>query len=313
MVERDSTRQNTQPTGGMSGTGQGNQAKDTGMKQQAGEVASQVKDQAAQIKDQVAEKATSKLDERKDMATSGLSDVSQVVRQTSDELRSRDQVMVAGYIDQAAEQLERATKYLRGRDVREMVSDVESFARREPALFLGGTFALGLLAARFLKSSGQATGSGTSGSMGTQGRSTQGTQAAISSYSSYNAMSHTQPMAVVPGDVSQSASRPGMATPPVPSANPGSFPTPTAGGGASARPATSGVSGVGTGGSIDTTRPSGTTSSRSGAPDWQGGSNAPSARPSNTEPRANSGTNPVSGRPGDGSSTSNRSGGDADA
>jgi hypothetical protein len=74
-----------------------------------------------------------------------------------------------------------------------------------------------------------------------------------------------------------------------------------------------GVSGVGTGGSIDPTRPSGTTSSRSGAPDWQGGTNAPSARPSNTEPRANSGTNPVSGRTGDGSSTSTRSGGDADA
>lgn len=313
MVERDPTRQNTQPTGGMPGTGQGNQGGDTGMKQQAGEVASQVKDQAAQIKDQVAETATSKLDERKDMATTGLSDVAQVVRQTSDELRSRDQAMVAGYIDQAAEQLERATKYLRGRDVREMVSDVESFARREPVLFLGGTFALGLLAARFLKSSGQAASSATSGSMGAQERSNQGTQAALSSYSSYSAMSHTQPLAVVPGDVSQSASQQSSGRPPVPSANPSSFPTPTAGSGTSAKPATSGVSGVGTGGSVDPTRPSGTTSSRSGAPDWQGGSNAPSARPSTTEPRANSGTNPVSNRPGGGSSTSTRSGGDADA
>lgn len=313
MVERDPTRQNTQPTGGMSGTGQGNQGRDTGMKQQAGEVASQVKDQAAQIKDQVAETATSKLDERKDMATSGLDNVAQVVRKTGDELRSHDQAMVAGYIDQAAEQLDRATQYLRNRDVRELVSDVESFARREPTLFIGGAFALGLLAARFLKSSAQAASSGTSGSTGTQGRSGQGTQAALSSYSSYSAMSHTQPMAVVPGDVSQSASRPAMATPPVPSANPGSFPTPSTGGGTAARPATSGVSGVGTGGSIDTTRPSGTTSSRSGAPDWQGGSSAPSARPSNTEPRANSGTNPMSGRTGDSSSTSTRSGGDADA
>ena len=313
MVERDSTRQNTPLTGGMSGTGQGNQGRDTGMKQQAGEVASQVKDQAVHLQDQVAEQATSKLDERKDQATSGLGDVSQAVRKTGEELRSRDQAMVAGYVDQAAEQLDRATQYLRNRDVRELVSDVESFARREPTLFIGGAFALGVLAARFLKSSGQAASSGTSGSMGSQGRSNQGTQAALSSYSSYSAMSHTQPFAVAPGDVRQSASRQGIATPPVPSANPGSFPTPTAGSGTSATPATGGVSGVGTGGSVDPTRPSGTTSSRSGAPDWQGGTNAPSARPGTTEPRANSGTNPVSNRPGGGSSTGTRSGGDADA
>jgi len=43
--------------------------------------------------------------------------------------------------------------YVQQTDVRQMADRVESFARREPAIFLGGAFALGLLGARFLKSS----------------------------------------------------------------------------------------------------------------------------------------------------------------
>ena len=34
-----------------------------------------------------------------------------------------------------------------------MLSDVKDFARKNPAIFLGGAFAMGIVAARFLKSS----------------------------------------------------------------------------------------------------------------------------------------------------------------
>lgn len=304
MVDRDSTRRSAPPMGGGSGAERGDAGMNSGMKQQASETASQVKEQAAQLKDQVAEKATNTLDERKDQATGGLSNVSQVVRQTSEELRSRDQAMVAGYVDQAAEQLDRATRYLRSRDVRQIVGDVESFARREPTLFIGGAFALGLLAARFLKSSSQAIDSGDWRGAGYEGRPSYGTQAALSSYSSYSAMSQTRPMTVRPGDVSRSTAGLGVGPSGVPPASAGSFPTPTTGASAPATPATGGVSGVGTGGRVDQTRPGGTTSSRTGAP---------TARPLDTEPRANSGTDPLRERRGDDYSPSTRSGGDAGA
>jgi hypothetical protein len=49
---------------------------------------------------------------------------------------------------------------LRQKDVRELMSDVERFAQRQPTLFLGGAFALGLLGARFLKSSAPTENSG---------------------------------------------------------------------------------------------------------------------------------------------------------
>lgn len=57
------------------------------------------------------------------------------------------------YIRQAGDQVQRAADYLERTDMREMVRHTEGFARRQPALFLGGAMALGVLAARFLRSS----------------------------------------------------------------------------------------------------------------------------------------------------------------
>ncbi len=57
------------------------------------------------------------------------------------------------YIRQAGEQVRRAADYLEQTDVRELTRNVETFARRQPAAFLGGAFIMGVIAARFLKSS----------------------------------------------------------------------------------------------------------------------------------------------------------------
>jgi hypothetical protein len=62
---------------------------------------------------------------------------------------------MANYIEQAADQIERFSTRLKQKDVGEILNDVQRIARRQPALFIGSAFALGLLGARFLKSSGQ--------------------------------------------------------------------------------------------------------------------------------------------------------------
>jgi len=59
---------------------------------------------------------------------------------------------ISQYIRTAGDRVQQAADYLENKDVREVVSDVERFARRQPALFLGGAFMLGLVAARVLKS-----------------------------------------------------------------------------------------------------------------------------------------------------------------
>jgi hypothetical protein len=115
----------------------------------------QVKETAGQVAGQVQEKAKSQIETQKDRAAEGISSMAQALRQTGQQLRDQDQTPVAQYADTAADQIERVSNFLRERDLNDIVVEVERFARRQPALFLGGAFALGLLGARFIKSSGE--------------------------------------------------------------------------------------------------------------------------------------------------------------
>ena len=105
------------------------------------------------VVDRVKDGATAQLNTQKSRAAAGLDSVAQAVRQTTQQLRSEQHETVAQYIDQAADQLERFSSRMRDKDVSEILRDVQQLARRQPALFIGGSFAVGLLAARFLRSS----------------------------------------------------------------------------------------------------------------------------------------------------------------
>ena len=101
----------------------------------------------------VKESATAQLATQKDKATDGLGSVAQAMRQTTQHLRTQQHDTVARYAEQAADQIERFSQRLRDKDVGELLDDAQQLARRQPALFIGGAFAIGLLGARFLKSS----------------------------------------------------------------------------------------------------------------------------------------------------------------
>src|SRR5207302_1679962 len=92
---------------------------------------------------------------QKEEAAGGLDTVADVLRQTSQQLRDRGQANVAPCVDALAEMSEGFSGYLRERDLEDLVGEVEEFARHQPALFFGSAFALGFLAARFLKSSNE--------------------------------------------------------------------------------------------------------------------------------------------------------------
>jgi len=129
------------------------------IKETAGQVSQQAQHTAGQVVDQARQQVSSRLTDQKDRASEGLTSVAQALRQTSQQLRQQDQQAVTGYIETAASQVERISNYLKQNDLGGLIDDVEHFARRQPALFLGGTFVLGLLGARFLKSSRPNTGS----------------------------------------------------------------------------------------------------------------------------------------------------------
>jgi hypothetical protein len=103
--------------------------------------------------DRVRQTAAAQLTTQKTRATEALGSVAAALRQSSQPLRDNNQVMLADYAGKAADQLEQFSTRFRERDLTELMDDVNRFARRQPALFVGAAFAAGVLAARFLKSS----------------------------------------------------------------------------------------------------------------------------------------------------------------
>ena len=94
-----------------------------------------------------------------------LDQVSRAIRQSGEQLRG-EQPQIASFADTAAQQVDRAGQYLRQTDFQGLVRGAEDFARRQPAVFLGGALALGLVASRFLKASPSGGQSGYGGQRG---------------------------------------------------------------------------------------------------------------------------------------------------
>lgn len=144
------------------GAGEAGGAATGGTTGTTGGIVDQAKQTTSQVVGQVQEQAATRLDRQKENAAAGLGSVADAVRQMGQSLREQggEQGAIvqyaAQYGDRAAEQIERLTNYLRQNDVNQLVREVEGFARRQPALFLGGAFLLGLTGARFLKSSAPA-------------------------------------------------------------------------------------------------------------------------------------------------------------
>ena len=105
------------------------------------------------LMDRMKESAASQLGAQKDRATDGLGSVAQAVRQSTQQLRESKHETIAEYVEKAADQLERFSGRLKDRNIADLAREAQDLARRRPALFIGSAFALGLLGARFLKSS----------------------------------------------------------------------------------------------------------------------------------------------------------------
>jgi hypothetical protein len=119
-----------------------------------------LKGKASDLKDQAQDEAESRLAEGKSQAAGALEDVSGALHETGDALRDRDRDAFARYADAAADQVDQFTHAIRDRNVGEILDEAERFARRDPGLFLGGAFLLGIFGARFLKASAPGTTGG---------------------------------------------------------------------------------------------------------------------------------------------------------
>jgi hypothetical protein len=116
------------------------------------------RDSAAQLGDTAqdfANTAKDKVDEavvhRKSMGADYISSIAQATQQAAQAFQS-DLPQAAQYIRQASEQIQGVADTVRQRGVRELVGDVQDFARKQPTLFFGGAVILGFAALRFLNS-----------------------------------------------------------------------------------------------------------------------------------------------------------------
>ncbi|MCA1596524.1 MAG: hypothetical protein LC772_08905, partial [Chloroflexi bacterium] len=124
-------------------------------KQQAQQVVQQAQQAAGQVAAQVRDQLQSRLTAEKDRAVEGLEIVGESLRSTGDKLQRHGQPMLSEYAVTAAESVEGLSGYLKNRDLGQIGREVEDFARSRPVLFLGSIFAVGVLSARFFKSTAQ--------------------------------------------------------------------------------------------------------------------------------------------------------------
>ncbi|GAB4453018.1 MAG: hypothetical protein OHK0029_04970 [Armatimonadaceae bacterium] len=138
-----------------------------GTKDQAKELASQAKEQALNAVEQTKQKAGEMVEKtrgqvreqistRKEDAAGTLTNVADALRQSSNTLRDAEgetSTKLGNFQEAAADQIERFSGYLRDKDLEDIVRDTNQFAHRQPTLFIGGAFLVGIFAARFFKSS----------------------------------------------------------------------------------------------------------------------------------------------------------------
>jgi hypothetical protein len=117
--------------------------------------AQQLKDKVTSVGQDLKGRTQSVVEDGKSKVTSSLDGIASVLGRTTEELQSTELGQLAPYGERLQNLTQSFSDYLKDAKASDLLHDAEALARRQPALFLGGAFALGLIAARFLKSSSQ--------------------------------------------------------------------------------------------------------------------------------------------------------------
>lgn len=106
---------------------------------------------AERAREQASTQLETPFDERKGRAVETIGSVAEAIREGSDKLKG---VGPLGEVaERAADRIEDLASFFEGKKAGDIVREVNRIARREPALFVGAAFAIGMIGGRFLKSS----------------------------------------------------------------------------------------------------------------------------------------------------------------
>jgi hypothetical protein len=127
----------------------------------------QVSEQARQAAVPLQERMREELSTRSSQLSDQASALGEALRTTSDNLHGKGQSEVARIPEQAADIVDRCSRYLRQADGDQILRDLETLGRQRPWAVVAGAATAGFLASRFLKaSSGRRYRSGSVGSPG---------------------------------------------------------------------------------------------------------------------------------------------------
>ena len=126
-----------------------------GVKVKTGELVEQAKTQVSALTTQATDKVKEQLGTQKSKAAEGLNTFTDAIMQTASTLEEKGQAPIANAVSGLAEKVDDFAGYLQNKSVDELASDITNYAKKNPQVFVGGAFVLGLALARFLKSSGK--------------------------------------------------------------------------------------------------------------------------------------------------------------
>jgi len=132
----------------------------------------ELRSDAKELSSKAASRLHSEVDSRKGAAVSQAQSVSSAIGKTADSLDDSAPQWLKSAFQQGAQKIQQFADTIDRKDSREILGEVQSFARERPALFLGACAAAGFAAARIFKAGGEQQSSqqlGQSGSFGDAG------------------------------------------------------------------------------------------------------------------------------------------------
>jgi hypothetical protein len=136
---------------------------------ESGGTAAKAKRAAGRAVDQAKEKVSQAADTGKEAAAGKIGGYSDRLRETARSAEQEDP-NIAHFANSAADRLQEVADYVRTADLSRIRQDADNIARRNPALFMGGMFAAGLVLGNLAKASVQTLREDTGDEDGPDGR-----------------------------------------------------------------------------------------------------------------------------------------------
>lgn len=124
-----------------------------------------IKDSAGTVIDRTKQAATEKVEEGAERVANSAQSAASALRRAAGDVEAEN-AWIGTALRKSADGLEQATRSLAGGDVSRGISDLNAFARRQPAIFLGASLALGFALARVGKTAIEAATEDTSATPG---------------------------------------------------------------------------------------------------------------------------------------------------